>query len=178
MSPAELAVRAGDQVKRQAWRRLQVGPGQLDPLVLPRPDRRAPVGGRPGPARLASDAAAAVPAAARQALVGAAEELLAGRWEVFGVPRDDLVAPDWFLDPVTGRRAPQGRYAFAIDHRAEDVTGNIKQVWELSRHHHLTVLAAAWFLTGEDRYGQRVASHLRSWWEENPFLSGVHWTNG
>src|SRR4029077_18199875 len=23
-----------------------------------------------------------------------------------------------------------------------------------------------------------VADHLRSWWRENPFLSGVHWTNG
>ena len=24
----------------------------------------------------------------------------------------------------------------------------------------------------------RVADHLRSWWRENPFLSGVHWTSG
>ena len=40
------------------------------------------------------------------------------------------------------------------------------------------MLAAAWFLTGEDQYACRVADHLRSWWRENPFLSGVHWTNG
>ena len=41
---------------------------------------------------------------------------------------------------------------------------NVKQVWELSRHHHLTVLAAAWWLTGEERYADMVARHLRSWW--------------
>ncbi|MDQ3898331.1 MAG: heparinase II/III family protein, partial [Actinomycetota bacterium] len=108
----------------------------------------------------------------------AADDLLAGHWEFFGVPRPDIVAPDWFLDPVTGRRAPQHRYAFDIDHRSADETGNVKQVWELSRHHHLTVLSAAWFLTGEERYAEVVARQLRSWWTENPFLSGVHWTSG
>ena len=27
----------------------------------------------------------------------------------------------------------------------------------MSRHHHLTVLAAAWWLTGDDRYAEAVA---------------------
>ena len=60
----------------------------------------------------------------------------------------------------------------------EEQVGNIKQVWELSRLQHLTVLATAWFLTHDERYARRVADHLRSWWRENPFLSGVHWTSG
>ncbi len=54
----------------------------------------------------------------------------------------------------------------------------MKQVWELSRHHHLTVLAAAWWLTGNDEYADMVARHLRSWWQRNPFLSGVNWSSG
>ena len=44
--------------------------------------------------------------------------------------------------------------------------------------HHLTVLAAAFALSGDERYAERAASHLRSWWAQNPFLSGVHWTSG
>jgi hypothetical protein len=40
------------------------------------------------------------------------------------------------------------------------------------------VLAAAWWLTGEDRYALTVADQLRSWWRANPYLSGVHWTSG
>ena len=86
--------------------------------------------------------------------------------------------PDWFFDPVTGRRAPQFDYCFKVNHRSEDVTGNVKQIWELSRMHHLTVLAAAFSLSGDERYAERAASHLRSWWAQNPFLSGVHWTSG
>ena len=49
---------------------------------------------------------------------------------------------------------------------------------EFSRHHHLTVLAAAWWLTSDARYADLVAAQLRSWWERNPFLSGIHWTSG
>ena len=92
--------------------------------------------------------------------------------------RTDLVRPDWFRDPVTGRRSDPDSYAFRIDHRSEEQVGNIKQVWEISRLQHLTLLATAWFLTHDERYAGRVADHLRSWWRENPFLSGVHWTSG
>jgi hypothetical protein len=111
-------------------------------------------------------------------VIAAADEILSGTWMVLGVVREDLVEPDWFLDPVTGIRAPQARYCFGIDHRDVQVTGNVKQVWELSRFHHVTVLAAAYALTRNEKYAGRAASHLRSWWRENPFLSGIHWTSG
>jgi hypothetical protein len=120
----------------------------------------------------------AVPADDVRRLVRTADEILAGRWDVLGVTRPDMVAPDWFLDPLSGRRAPQAEYCFGINRRDETVTGNVKQVWELSRHHHLTLLAAAYALTGDRRYAERAGSHLRSWWRENPFLSGIHWTSG
>jgi hypothetical protein len=119
-----------------------------------------------------------VPEQARDALVLAADRLLKGEWEVLGVVRNDLCEPDWFYDPVTGHRSDPGRYAFRINQRSEEEVGNVKQVWELSRLQHLTLLAAAWYLTGDDRYAQRAADQLRSWWEENPFLSGVNWTSG
>ena len=79
---------------------------------------------------------------------------------------------------LTGRRSAPGRYAFRVDHRSDAQVGNVKQVWEISRLQHLTLLATAWFLAHEEKYANRVADHLRSWWQENPFLSGVHWTSG
>ena len=42
----------------------------------------------------------------------------------------------------------------------------------------MTVLAGAYALTGDRRYAERAGSHLQSWWQENPFLSGIHWTSG
>jgi hypothetical protein len=119
-----------------------------------------------------------VPEDARRDVIAAADEILAGRWQLLGSLREDMEDPDWFFDPITGTRAPQLDYCFNVNHRSEDVTGNVKQIWELSRMHHLTVLAAAFSLSGDERYAVRTASHLRSWWAQNPFLSGVHWTSG
>ena len=101
-----------------------------------------------------------------------------GEWEVLGVIRNDLMIPDWFCDPVTGRHSSSDRYAFRINHRSEEQVGNVKQVWEISRLQHLTLLATAWFVSGNEAYACRVADQLRSWWRENPFLSGIHWTSG
>ncbi|MGH9104687.1 MAG: alginate lyase family protein [Acidimicrobiales bacterium] len=185
MSGPELAWRLSDQGRKFLWSFEQVppvGPGRraAGVMSLHRPGRGGahPLGERRFRAVLPAGTLQAVPAEARRATVEAADAIMAGRWEVLGVLRTDMEAPDWFRDPVTGRRAPQGEYCFRVDHRREEVTGNVKQVWELSRLHHLTVLAAAFAFTGDERYALRAASHLRSWWRENPFLSGVHWTSG
>src|SRR5208337_789658 len=39
-------------------------------------------------------------------------------------------------------------------------------------------LACAWWLTGHAKYAERAALHLTSWWRDNPFLEGIHWTSG
>ena len=172
MSPQEVGYRTLDLARRRAWARRRVplgAPAALPPDLLP--DRGFAVG-------LAGITPDQVPAQAATALVAAAERVLDGSWEVLGTRRTDSADPDWFADPTTRRRAPQDVLAFAVNHRDEQVTGNIKQLWEMSRHHHLTVLAAAWWLTREDRYAQAAADQLRSWWRANPFLSGVHWTSG
>jgi hypothetical protein len=182
MSPQEVVWRTSDALRQRAWRPRQV-PASAVPRYLTRlardGDRAGPSqAGAPRFAPLPAGTLEAVPAGDARRLVSAADEILAGRWEVLGVIRQDMVAPDWFLDPLSGRRAPQAEYCFSINHRNQAVTGNVKQVWELSRHHHLTVLACAYALTGDRRYAERAGSHLRSWWEANPFLSGIHWTSG
>jgi hypothetical protein len=172
MSPAEVAWRACDQALKAVWSRRQVSREQMGAGASARP------GERRFTAVLPPHTAARVPEEAKKAVLAAADQLLRGEWEVLGVARTDLAQPDWFRDPVTGRRAPADRYAFRINHRCEAETGNIKQVWEVSRLQHLTLLATAWFLSHDEVYAQRVADQLGSWWRENPFLSGVHWTSG
>ncbi len=185
MSPQEMLWRASDVARKAAWKPCQEPFGKIPPVSSrPRlsPDRKSLRYRRPGrvifSARLPQDALADLPEEETRALIASANELLEGRWNILGLARRDLVDPDWFLDPMTGRRAPQETYCFNINHRDENITGNVKQIWELSRHHHLTVLASAYALTRDRRYAERVASHLRSWWEQNPFLSGIHWTSG
>ncbi len=172
MSPAEMTWRARDQALRAAWSRRQVRREDI-PALLPLPGGR-----RRFTAVLPPDTAERVTDNAKAALVATANRLMKGEWEVLGVVRTDLMMPDWFSDPVTGRRSSPDRYAFRINHRSEPQVGNVKQVCEISRLQHLTLLATAWFVTGDEEYAHRVADQLRSWWRENPFLSGIHWTNG
>jgi hypothetical protein len=176
MSPAEVAWRVRDQAVRRAWARRQVRPGDLDsipPLAAARPssERRFTAVLPPGAAKL-------VPDRAVSAIISDADRMLKGEWEMLGVVRTDMESPDWFCDPVTGRRSAPEAYAFSLDQRDESAVGNIKQVWEVNRLQHLTLLAAAWYLTGVDAYAVRVAEQLQSWWRENPFLSGINWTCG
>jgi hypothetical protein len=184
MSPAEVAWRASDQVRKWTWARDQVEPGHPGLSAgAPEPLHRGrawprPLGQRQFAATLPPGALEAVPVESRPGLFRAADEVMGGNWEVLGVLRTDLEHPDWFFDPVTARRAPQSTYCFRVDQRDETLTGNVKQIWELSRMHHVSLLAAAYALSGDDRYAERAAAHLRSWWAENPFLSGVHWTSG
>ncbi|MFJ9349274.1 alginate lyase family protein [Streptomyces sp. NPDC101237] len=163
MGPREITGRAGDTLRRRRWRSA-------------RPDRPEVTGAR-FTAVLPAGTLAAVPPDAAKRLVAEADRLMSGRAEYFGVVRDDLTDPDWWRDPKTGRRAPGG-YAFDVPYRDEDTVGDIKQIWEPSRHQYLTVLAAAYAVTGNERYAERVAEHLRSWWAVNPPLRGVHWVSG
>ncbi|MGW0567304.1 alginate lyase family protein [Streptomyces tauricus] len=163
MGPLEVAGRAGDTVRRRRWR--------AEP-----PDCPAVTGAR-FTAVLPAGTIPAIPPDAAKRLVAEADRLMDGHAEFFGVARDDLADPDWWWDPKTGRRAPGG-YAFDVPYRSEDAAGDIKQIWEPSRHQYLTVLAAAYAITGDERYAERVAGHLRSWWAVNPPLHGVHWISG
>lgn len=172
MSPTELIWRTRDAGRRTAWAYQQVRPGQNAAIHLPlRKDLTFST-------TLPPKTACTVPEEARKAVIETADAILAGNLEVLGVERTDLRAPDWFRDPATGRRSDPTQYVFKLNHRNEEAVGNIKQVWELSRHHHLTQLAAAWYVTHDDQYAERVADHLNDWWRSNPFLSGVHWASG
>src|SRR5690242_13076882 len=127
MSPQEVGWRAADYARQQAWRRNQVRQevGQNSnrpPSFVPHPRFKAV---------LPAAALAEVPTASRDGTIAAADAILSGSWALLGMVRHDLEAPDWFLDPVTGIRAPQDAYSFSIDHRDVQVTGNVKQVWEL-----------------------------------------------
>ncbi|MFJ5074554.1 alginate lyase family protein [Streptomyces sp. NPDC088553] len=163
MGPQEVGGRVGDTVRRRRWR-------------SGLPDAPSVTGAR-FTAVLPAGAIAAVPPDAAKRLVAEADRLMAGHAEYFGVHRDDLTDPDWWYDPKTGRRAPWG-YAFDVPYRKEETVGDIKQIWELSRHQYLTVLAAAYAVTGDERYAERVARHLRLWWAANAPLRGVHWISG
>jgi hypothetical protein len=168
MSPSEIVGRTRDAIIRRVWRRQW-----RKPVAVPSPSQR---GTPAGVVPLKHDD---LPSIARERMLTAADQVLEGRWLVFGRPHPRLgIEPDWFVDAASGRSSPGEIYAFDLPYRDEARVGNIKYIWEPSRHNHLTLLAAAYAASGDERYAQRVAGHLQSWWRENPFMSGPHWISG
>ena len=163
MSPGEIAHRFGQVARKRAWRR-NLRRGAAWPA--PQPSFSSVAGEAwplVGSATLPPD------------LVREAEAALAHRWNFFA---QDLHEPviDWHADPSAGISAPR-TLGCDIDHRDERLVGNIKITWEKSRHHHLTVLAAAYRLGGDERHAAEVADQILDWVAQNPALVGVNWTH-
>lgn len=167
MGARELASRLKDEGLKTRWRRLRARPASIPAGIPP----------SPGPA-VTWEPHGLEPEICGE-VVAAAEEILAGRLRIFGrdvaLPRS---AADWFRDSDTGIDAPAGIYSFDIDARDPQITGNHKFLLEPSRLQHVTLLAAAYFLTRRDAFAELAAAQLRSWWQANPFLMGIHWTSG
>lgn len=109
----------------------------------------------------------------RVLLLDEAADYLEGHYNLLHVPLQTTTL-DWHLDPETGTRAPLA-FGLDIDYRDRALVGNIKNVWEYSRHRHLTVVALAYALTRDERYAREVEKQLLSWLKDNPFPLGVHW---
>lgn len=170
MGPREVAQRLIDRAQADYWRIRYFG---LRRVPARAPTTRTFVSGLP---RASSGEA---PAAARAQLLACADRLLTGAWPVFAVARTDVTADvDWHFDARNNTRAPANCYALDIAAGDNDASFDRKYVWELSRHHHTTVLAMAFWLTGEERYARAAAAQIESWARANPFLTGIHWSSG
>ncbi len=166
MSPREVVHRLRDEFWHQALR---------FPFARTRPGSVTPAAPRPLPSGAADD----IDADCAAELIATADGILSGRWSALGTEWTRLAPePDWSFDPATGVASDPATYAFDLNPRDAGAVGNVKNVWELSRHHHITILAAAYFVSGEDRYAQGAAAQLRSWWRSNPPLRGINWTSG
>lgn len=107
--------------------------------------------------------------------IAAAGQVLAGRWDVFTSKGLELgFPPKWNRDPTTGIDAPL-TLGKAINYRNKRIVGNIKTIWEPSRHLELVSLAQAWRLSGDRRYLEGFATLLRSWLEQCPYPLGIQW---
>ena len=109
-------------------------------------------------------------------LLKEAQAYLRHEWSFFGLDGLREESIDWHRDPQSAKRTPQD-FGLDINHRDERFVGNIKNTWEKSRHHHLTVLALAFHLTRDERYAAEAATQISDWIEHNPWLMGVHWTH-
>ncbi|VAW83145.1 hypothetical protein MNBD_GAMMA16-443 [hydrothermal vent metagenome] len=113
----------------------------------------------------------------RQSYIEAAEAILDGRLDVFAKKNCKIdFPPAWNRDPLTEITAPL-THGKTLNYRDESLVGNIKYLWEPSRHLHLVTLAQAYKLTDELKYFSGFKTLLSSWFEQCPYLMGPQWTS-
>jgi len=104
-------------------------------------------------------------------------DLAAGRIDLFGGAVVGVGSPPrWHHDPTTGITAPL-RHGPSIDYRDPAVVGDIKLLWEVSRHHHLLPLARGYAVSGAVRWREAVTGQVEDWVAANPYGRGVHWSS-
>jgi len=111
----------------------------------------------------------------RSELASTADRLIDNRYDLFDLENHALGRQvRWNYEYAADRPTPMD-YAAAIDYRDYSVTGDAKVVWELNRHHHLSVLGRAFRLLGERRYAEKVVQDIDSWIEQCPYGCGMNW---
>ena len=110
------------------------------------------------------------------AYLAAADRIVAGKLDVFGLHVTLDSPPRWNRDPRTGVEAPM-RFGKLLDYRDPKLVGDYKYLWEPNRHLHLVTLAQAFALSGETVYAATLQRQLDSWFVACPYGRGPNWAN-
>jgi hypothetical protein len=114
---------------------------------------------------------------ARAQILAAADAVCNGRFDLLGYRQLMFGDPvDWHLDPVAGRRAPRLHWS-RIDFMNAQEVGDHKIIWELNRHQWAVTLAQAWRYTDDERYADKFASCMKDWMQANPPGIGINWAS-
>ena len=109
--------------------------------------------------------------------VNAAERIVTGRIDILGLKGVYIGTDiDWHREPLSGKRAPLKHWKEFDDLDVAE-SGNKKVVWEINRHQYFFTLGVAFWMTGDERYAETFARHLKSWIEQNPTGLGINWTS-
>ncbi len=160
MSPTEVGHRLVFATRKALWSRrtrwTEVRPAEIpSPTPVPSP----PPSDAPGVTELLAEA----------------DAMLAGHYPLMGLTIQEKPL-DWHRDPLSGVTASL-TFGPELQYRDPSVAGEARNLWEKGRQHYVTVLATAFWLTGDERYSDAAADLVRSWLDGNPFPRGIAWAS-
>lgn len=114
-----------------------------------------------------------------ETLLKEANEILSGHFRLFGGPARELgFPPNWKKPtPFLGHRAETDAMPDIhwTDFRTDDLSSDIKILWEPARFSWAYTLGRAFRLSGDPKYAHGLWQLLVSWRDENPPNQGPHW---
>ncbi len=83
---------------------------------------------------------------------------------------------DWHAGFQTPAQWPR-TWAYSLAIRGRDDIGDARTNWELNRLGQFTLMAKAFYLTGDVAHLERLRVEMDSWTARNPFLHGIAWVS-
>lgn len=114
-------------------------------------------------------------------ILNKADNIIAGFFTYYHYHKFNLgKIPNWFYDPFSKRELYK---TIRTKHWTEinefDLnTGDIKNLWEISRFDWVTDLVRAYAVSEDEKYLDRLRELLNNWSEQNPVNFGVNWRCG
>ncbi|MEZ4762958.1 MAG: alginate lyase family protein [Calditrichia bacterium] len=106
----------------------------------------------------------------------AADLLLAHNFNLLGLQVQLPEKIQWNVNPQTGNSYPLNHFS-QMDTFNTDKFGDVKYVWELNRHQFFIEVAKAYYLTGEEKYAEKIWQWLESWFAQVPHKYGINHTS-
>ncbi len=82
----------------------------------------------------------------------------------------------WQCDPVSLNPYPTGFYR-EINIFTNENAGDVKHVWEVNRLQFVIEIAKAYYLSGNEKYGDKVKQLILDWDRNNPYKTGIAWSS-
>lgn len=108
--------------------------------------------------------------------VSEANRIMNGELDLLGKSIQLPHGKGWQCDPIEKKFWPDDFYA-KVKRNEKVKNWDIKYIWEINRHQFLIVLGKAFWLTGDERYADKIFFLIDNWIDHNPCNEGVNWTS-
>ena len=111
----------------------------------------------------------------KRTIIEQADKVLDGYCNVLGYNGKRGV-DDWSTDLKTSFLWKPGRFYTDYVQINLNNSSDVKVPWEISRGHHLLLLAQAYKITHKNKYSDAIQTQLYSWIRNNPLMKSINWT--
>ena len=105
-----------------------------------------------------------------------ADMICEGNINIFGDMVKFKDGVDWMSAFSDKKRWPL-EFSPKLEFRQRDDIGDARVNWELGRHFETSVLARAFYLSGNSKYMEVLKENFYDWVQKNPFMKGIGWTS-
>jgi hypothetical protein len=119
-----------------------------------------------------------VPWNVRVAIRTEAQDLMAGRWTLFGWRVAEVGSPPcWHRDASSGVIVEPEGWSHRLDHRDLPDGADVRTIWEINRWSQMTRLAMHGWIDRNTLAFETAQRWIEDWCERNPTGHGVNWTS-